>query len=517
MSIVATEQSAGTKGASHSWGLSLFTSRWTAFAMLTLAIVQQSLGHHNADNSWLFTVAEKVLAGERPYVDVLETNPPASFILYMPAAIIARVLHLSTEFVVSAAMFAMAAACALFAARILRAAGLLPRDEEGFLLLAATFALLNLPSFNFAEREHVALVWVLPMLAIHAARMAGTSPSKRALIFAGLLAGLAVCIKPHFALAIGLSFLGVMHARRSLGAMLSIENLIAAAVVLVYGGVVVVFFPDFFKALPAIVDAYVPLRQPWLVLLQEPWLLLNMVLLAAAGLIGGRACFAPRAWPLLAASVGFTGAYFWQGKGWMNHELPSVALICLAMALLVAPMLAELRATGASPAWRAARPATLFAALPAALCAPLLFGAIIQWTMAEEHEGLTAIVRRHAPAHPTMMALSPQLTAGFPLVRRLDGEWVGRAQRLWLTVSARMLLDANRGDEAYRARLRAYVAEDTGDFLVDARARRPDVILVDKDPRVTQAIRDIPALAAALDGYVETETADDLAVWLRRD
>ena len=516
MSIVATEQSSSGRTAAGSWSLSVAASRWTALVLFALAVIQQSLGHHNADNSWLFTVAEKVLAGERPYVDVLETNPPASFILYMPAAMIARMLHLSTEFIVSTTMFAMTAGCAVFAARVLRAAGLLPRAEEGFLLVAATFVLLNLPSFNFAEREHIALVWILPMLAVHAARMAGERPSARALIVAGLLAGMAMSIKPHFALAIGLSFLGVLNARRSFALVLSIENLVAAAVALVYGAVVVLFFPDFFKALPAIVDAYVPLRQPWRVLLGEPWFLLNMVLLAAAGLIGGRACLGPRVLPLLGASLGFTGAYFWQGKGWMNHELPSVSLICLAIALLVAPMLAELRASGVSTAWRAARPATLFVALPAALGAPLLCGAIIQWTMAEEHDGLAAIMRRHAPAHPTMMTLSPQLTAGFPLVRQLDGAWVGRSQRLWLTVSARMLLDANRGDEAYRARLRAYVAEDTDDFLADVRARKPDVILVDRDARVTQAIRDIPALSASLEDYVETETADDLALWIRR-
>ena len=150
------------------------------------------------------------------------------------------------------------------------------------------------------------------------------------------------------------------------------------------------------------------------------------------------------------------------------------------------------------------------------LCAPLLFGAVIQWTMAEEHEGLTAAVRRLAPPHPKLIALSPQLTAGFPLTRRLDGVWVGRAQRLWLTVSARMLIAAQWGDEAYRQRLRDDVASDAAMFLADVRANAPDVILVDKDKRITEAIATIPDLAAALEGYAPAATADDHVVWTRR-
>jgi hypothetical protein len=159
---------------------------------------------------------------------------------------------------------------------------------------------------------------------------------------------------------------------------------------------------------------------------------------------------------------------------------------------------------------------TLFAALPAALCAPLLFGAIIQWTSAEEHDGLTAAVRRIAPAHPKLVALSPQLTAGFPLVRRLDGVWAGRAQRLWLTVSARMLIAAKWGDEAYRGRLGAYVADDAAMFLADVRANAPDVIIIDKDERIADAIAKIPDLASSLVGYAPVAETADFVLWTPR-
>lgn len=516
MSLAATNRESSRAGAFGTRAIAILFSRWTALALVAFAVAQQSVGHHNADNAWLFTVVEKILAGERPYIDVLETNPPASFLIYMPAAMLAHMLHLSVEFVVSALIFAGAAGVVWFTATILREAGLLPRDEEGFLLVAAVFTLLAIPSFTFAEREHIAVIGVLPLLAIHAARLSGVAPALRSAVVAGLMAGLIVSIKPHFALAVGLSFLAVLRERPSPATIFRVENICAVAVALFYLAVVVAFFPAFFNVLPAIVDAYVAVRQHWSIMLGAPWFVLNMVLLVVAAMIGGRACLAPRALPPLLASIGFTLTYFWQGKGWMNHELPAIALLCLALASIVAPMLAELRKDGHSLAWSRARAATVFAAFPAALCAPLLFGATIQWSMAEEHEGLTAAVRRLAPVHPRIIALSPQLTAGFPLVRRLDGVWVGRAQRLWLTVSARMLLAANRGDDAYRARLTAYVADDAAMFLADVRAGKPDVILVDQDPRVADAMASIPDLAAALENYSPGETAEDFVVWTRR-
>ena len=72
------------------------------------AALQQSLGHHNADNSWLISVAEQWLGGAKPYVDVLETNPPGAFLIYAPAAALAGLLGLRSELVVSALIFGAA-------------------------------------------------------------------------------------------------------------------------------------------------------------------------------------------------------------------------------------------------------------------------------------------------------------------------------------------------------------------------------------------------------------------------
>jgi hypothetical protein len=55
-----------------------------------VAIVMRHLVAANTDVSWLITVAEKVLDGGRLYVDIIETNPPASILLYLPFVALAR-------------------------------------------------------------------------------------------------------------------------------------------------------------------------------------------------------------------------------------------------------------------------------------------------------------------------------------------------------------------------------------------------------------------------------------------
>src|SRR5207249_12220136 len=48
-----------------------------AAAVIT-ALVQSFLVPIDCDVSWLITVNEKMLAGQRLYVDIIEVNPPAS-------------------------------------------------------------------------------------------------------------------------------------------------------------------------------------------------------------------------------------------------------------------------------------------------------------------------------------------------------------------------------------------------------------------------------------------------------
>src|SRR5690606_41055064 len=49
------------------------------------------------DTSWIITICERLLAGERLYADIIETNPPATVWLYLPPVRLAGVLGMAPE------------------------------------------------------------------------------------------------------------------------------------------------------------------------------------------------------------------------------------------------------------------------------------------------------------------------------------------------------------------------------------------------------------------------------------
>lgn len=492
-----------------------FAARWassprTAACILLFAVLQQSLGHHNADNSWLFTVCEKWLDGARVYRDIIETNPPASFLLYLPAVFTARRLHLPAEFVVSAAVFAGALGSIMFSRRIARECGLI-RPGGGWLAVnAALFALALVPGFSFAEREHIASILILPALAVFAARADARPVPGFPAAAAGLLAGLTMAVKPHFALALLFPILFTAWRQRSPRPVFSIENFTAAAVVLAYGAAVVFLFPDFFGALPSILEVYVPVKEPLRLLLIHPWFLVHMAMLAVIFALNRRAGGDARVTVLAMASLGFAGAFVLQGKGWVNHGLPGVSLAFLALALLTGPALAAGRE---HPAWPAMRPALMFCMAPALFGLPILFGTVVQFTMKEEYPGLTGAVRRIGPPHPKIMAVTAELDVGHPIVRRVGGVWAGQPHSLWLMLSAQMLIDAKRGDAA---KLAAFVDQDARMFADNVRERQPDIILVSRDETGERMMKN-PDIAMAMNHYELAGIADEIGIWTPKE
>ncbi|MFH1341596.1 MAG: hypothetical protein ABIL01_10380 [Pseudomonadota bacterium] len=64
---------------------------WVLIAILFVAaIALRQVLAANTDVSRLLTVGERVLGGQRLYVDVFETNPPMAVLVYLPTIVIAR-------------------------------------------------------------------------------------------------------------------------------------------------------------------------------------------------------------------------------------------------------------------------------------------------------------------------------------------------------------------------------------------------------------------------------------------
>ncbi|HET9811740.1 MAG TPA: hypothetical protein VFP53_08610 [Sphingomicrobium sp.] len=435
----------------------------------------------DCDVSWLITVSERVLAGDRLYVDIVEVNPPASVWLYLPLVWAARVIAVRPEAVVAAGFVAGAIASVLATLRL--ASKLDPRHCNGWLATALGFVALVLPMGLFAQREHAALLFALPALAALAVIAQGRPLRSRTSIACGIAAGLVIAIKPPFALAILAPAAWVIWKRRSARPLLSgIAS--AVAVVTTYAAAVMVFASAYLDWVPVFAHSYFLMHSDAWRIVVGP-LLFPAISLAIAVLVRPSR-IPPLAVVLVLGSAGFALAAIIQMKNYYNHWLPGSALALLALFLMLAPGIATVRRG------------------PAIASAAVLALAELGTFVIIPDARIEVAIRRVAPPAPTMIALSPQLAMGHPVTRNVGGRWVGSRPSLFTASAARLSPDDPIAARAYR--------DDIDSFAADVRRNAPDVILVDR--RSARWLMAEPAVKRAMAAYRPAERVDYTEIWL---
>ena len=464
------------------------------------------------DVSWLFVVAEKMLAGQRLYVDVVETNPPMSVFLYTPAVWLEHIGGLSAETWQMVITFGLIVFELGLSALVMTRAGM-AADVERFLLAGAQ-ALAVLPMIFFSEREHIAVVIVLPALIILIVRAEGRPIDRWAAVLAGLGAGLAAAIKPHFALVILLPAIYVAVRRRSIRHLFTTETVISALVFSGYAAVLLLDFRVYFSdILPMLEETYRMERYGFIQLAMQPTVLAVIGLGLSAFYLAGSDRTRPTVAVLMLAALGFMIAVFEQGKGWRYHLYPALALIYIVFFVSGLPRLADLLRfhSGLGPA-RSSQVWVGVVALAAMIGIMPLFSYSNRSALALKSE-----VAKLGP-HPTVLAVSYDLSIGHPLTRMVNGTWVGTMGSQWLGGAASFRSLNSGSDAAIKARMAYWIAFDRNLIAHDIRTGRPDVIVADKaeydwDEMVatTAGMRDL------LGNYQKTAAADGIELLVRRD
>jgi len=463
-------------------------------AVTIAAIVLRLLMVTATDVSWLITLSEKVLDGTRLYVDLIEVNPPASVLLYLPAVALARWVGVAPEIVVNALVFLAAGASLWITGRILMRARLLDGIDGWTLAAFAAFLLLVFPARTFAQREHIAVIVLLPALATYVARAQGISPGFAAVMMAGIGTGIALSIKPHFALAIILAAAAAAYHARSWHPLFAVEHRIAGGIVAIYGASILVFYPQFIAdVLPLVQTVYVPIRLSWFTIFTRTLAILWLLSIFLLAIQRRGAIFQPRFSILLMASCGFALAYAVQGKGWPYHTYPMLALVLLAFAILASAR------EGMAPEASAIKHSRMDRLASLAMTAGLVGAGFYWMTIAVDFTALAEIIRRNA-IEPKVLAISSDIGLGHPLVRQVGGKWAQRVGSLWITDNAEWLLKTEKSPAA-AARLERYAAGDGAMLREDIRRERPDIILLDMDWEAR--VRADPVLSGLLSAYGE--------------
>jgi len=488
------------------------------WAALTLAIfvagaVMSALRRTDVDIGWLLTMGEKMMAGQRPYIDLFEANPPMSILLYLPAVISGHGLGVAPDAMVNVLVLVSIICSLALSGRVL-APWIEDRARLWKLAAAGAFVLTLLPTGVFGQREHIAVIAMLPFLATTVARGEGRRPAAWIAAVAGLGCGVAMAIKPHFALVAGGAMLVSAWRLRSIRPLVTLEVWTASLMVGLYALVIATLFPAFLGFLPVIRDTYLPVRKPLAMLMSFPPGLTWLVLAALAGLIARTRQEAR--WPvagLLAASVGGFVSYLIQGKGWPYQSYPMLALAFLALGVSVS-LGGSIAALSADRAGAVRAP--MRATAVALIVMIVVTGSSMRWfTLKGDYHFLNAPVEAIA-ARPRLLSIGADIAVGHPLTRELHGQWVGSVCSQWISTGAMALEQRGGLTAAQRARLDGLMAMDRRLLTRDITVGRPDVILISTGSWDWLAwARADPALAAALTAYHPVQTVQDVAIWAR--
>ena len=468
----------------------------------------------NHDCGWYLYVAERVLAGDGLYSDVIDLNPPLVVYLTVPPVALADLLGCNAVFVFHCFVCALAAVSMWLVGRIARRMLAPPLGDSlgdplgGAVLL---FVLVVLPRRDFGQREHLALLASLPYFALVAGRLSGAEPRSRFAFAIGLMAGVGLALKPYFLLAplavrIFTAFTEKRQRRLFDTRRPENEGLMVALVVYALHFLFVPFRADFLATVwqvRSVYDAYSIgvgefLTRPWTV---QTIVIGGLVLIFALGVRENRAILRV----VFLACAGFFAAALWQCKGWTYHLLPALLTGWLGLALGAL--------TVAGPRWRI----VILLGVTAGSLLPL--GQ--HWLARDAETGAIGWEReftglppgfepvRELSAGDSVLVLDTDLHPFFALLVSRDVRWASRYACLWPLPGA---LSSAETD----AQLRAEVFADIAHYrprLIFIRRGRPSFV-TDASFKISDWL--LRTDTELLDDYVEAGVAEGFRVLRRR-
>ena len=491
------------------------SAAWLAVALGIFAVagaVGVAWRPMNGDASWYVYIAGRFLDGDRPYVDLIDTNPPLILWVNMGVVALARTIGMAPLVAYHTFVFGLIGASLALAWRTSRG---LPESLRRASLAGFGYMLLVGVGPAFGQREHLALALVLPYAYAASAEARGERSMRGPAIVVGLLAGVGFSMKPFFVFA-GLAVELFLAARRGLRVWLRPEALAMAAVVFVDGVFLLILTPEYLDVARRFAPLY-PAHNPLgSTLVASSWRL--WIVAAAIGLAWAACRRRAPGWAevVLLLDVWMTAAVYLTGKGWGYHWFPALA-ISWSIGIGAAAMLL-VRVAG--------RRTWMLGAAMVGPC-PDPDGA------RPPGDRRAAPRRRDGPDRPRRVAPGRRRARPLPLAPQgvPDGERVGRdlgdaapdalADRgglpggdLGLRPLSQARRDASRGAASSSARSRP-------SFL----AHRPKLLLVDDDPptplltgfRYLDYFSLDPAVARALRGYEFVERTPSFVVYRRRD
>jgi hypothetical protein len=483
-----------------------WASRVVCVAAAVMAIVRIFETPLNGDVAWTLTFARRLLEGARPYVDIVDYQPPLIFFLNVPVEMVALVTGWPESPVLALAVIGLTAVSLSLIWRILRAER--ARDElfVATTLVGSLLTMLVMPSRDLGQGEHLMIIMVLPY-AVWCARLSAVDtreplPLRLAI---GLLACVGFAIKPPFLIAFVTLLAYLAWSRQGVRSWFAAEHLMIAAGTTVYALTVVLFLPEYVSRVLPMAYTHDWLRGELFGELLSDWMLL-----AIAGSSLGLAIVAPwltkdRQWAALVRvcagiSLALLAAFVVQRRATAANFLPVRAFNFLAAWLAVAGFVKGLMAPAAAgvSATRvrlalAARTSLFTLALIPPIVVVSMVADVQMVDVANAGDGIRSplaeplidIVHERAAGKP-IFVMSSAVSPAFPLVNLSGATWPYRFKSLsFVTIYYGDIDDPSHA--AYRPPA-AQVAGERAlfDDVVEELIRTPPALLIVDRGRLKQ-------------------------------
>ncbi len=430
--------------------------------VLTIAfsiIIFNTLPFH-PDFSGGITIALKYLAGERPYLDIIENNPPMTFYMHMPSAYLEMVTGIRGEYwqYGLALLLCLAVLCI---GEWLRTGKAIPSDVQSRKRVNfGLITLLVMPMASFASRDQLTFVLIWPLLALYAED--AVKPRNHPAwvdLGIGLMAGLGACIKFYFVLGPITACLYLCWMKRSIKPVFAIENMAAVVVCLAYVASIKILHPAYIDViLPMMPYTYFSGHPSLLYIFSNGLLVFSSLYLVAMFLKKDERLSDPRARLLLFAALGFSAGYFAFTRNLPFRYIPPAS--CIFMALAAAQCHAQ-----------TSKILKFYETLFLILCMWFMYA-----SQNYSYEGLR-ILRNLKIDHPKILLLDFDLGIGQPLIRDAGGTLINPGLSPWVTTGALIFMDDETTVEQ-RIQLARWIEWERNLTAQAAEKNPPDVILV---------------------------------------
>lgn len=443
----------------------------------------------NQDVAAVLSFAERMVAGEGLYTQLIDVNPPLIFLLNLPAAALAAWTPLDA---VQALLLLLLVFCGAVSWLCLRLHP--PRGPaERAMMLALLPLVLLLAGYDFGQREQIMAAAALPYLFLAERRVEGMRTSARMVALVTLIAATGFALKPHFlavpACVEAVVLLAALRRRRLGAALLDPVPWGLAGLWAAYLALIVFGFPAYFgQVVPLVWSYYVGLGNAswWQVVLTEQLFtagLMTFCLCLFTTRIGTLTLgWLPRL--LAAAMLGGLVAALVQHKGWSYHVVPVWmfgGLLCgVALSRAVDALLPRGTSVRLAP--------VLAAGSAVALTLLVMRGGEAPWREFNYHNGpvgrLAAWLEKEAP-EGRLLVLSPDIYPAYPALNYVENQPVLRFMSTWLLQAVYQTCP----DDGARFRAPAQMSEAER-YLFDSvardfAARPPEAVMVARDAHIS--------------------------------